>query len=72
MIDTITRCVLYQEKRIRTDYVDQLNMGSHIDLSNDVSDSHLNIEDGLYNSEANLNQLYANKDLIQIRSWLVI
>ena len=51
-----------------SDYVDQMNMGSHIELSYDVSDSHLNIEDGLHNSEANLNQLYANKDLMQIRS----
>jgi hypothetical protein len=72
MVDTISQSVLCQEKGIRTDYVDQLNMGSHNEFNNVLSDSHLNIDDGLHNPETNLNLLFENKNLMQIRSWLVI
>lgn len=72
MIDTILRFVLSQEEQFRIDYVDQLSIGSCIDLSNVVTDSYLTFDDGLNNTEANLDLLFTNQYLTQIRSWLAI
>lgn len=68
----IDKRVLFQEERIKTFYVDQLDFQSLIDLIHIAQDSQLIIDDGLHNPEANLNVLLAYKDSLQNGSWIVI
>jgi cephalosporin hydroxylase len=64
--------VLFQEERISTHYVDQLNFESLTRLSELVQQSQLIIDDGLHNPEANVNVLMAYMNVMQSGSWLVI
>ena len=64
--------VLFQEERISTHYVDQLNFESLTRLSELVQQSQLIIDDGLHNPEANVNVLMAYMNIMQSGSWLVI
>jgi hypothetical protein len=52
--------------------VDQLNFPSLLELEDIAKESHLIIDDGLHNPEANLNVLLAYKNSMQNGSWIVI
>ncbi len=69
--DVDTR-VLFNEERISTYYVDQLNLESLTHLSGLVQQSQLIIDDGLHNAEANVNVLTTYMNVMQSGSWLVI
>jgi hypothetical protein len=68
----IDKRVLFQEERIQTFFVDQLDVSSLLELQHIAKQSHLIIDDGLHNPEANLNVLVTYKDMMQSGSWLVI
>ncbi len=68
----IDKRVLFQEERIQTFFVDQLDVSSLLELQHIAKQSHLIIDDGLHNPEANLNVLVTYKDMMQSGSWLII
>jgi hypothetical protein len=68
----IDKRILFQEDRIQTYFVDQLNFQSLVELHEIANESHLIIDDGLHNPEANLNTLLAYKNSMKIGSWIVI
>ena len=68
----IDRRVLFQEQRIETYFVDQLNIGTLQPLLDKVRESHLVIDDGLHTPEANLNVILACREAMTSGSWLVI
>jgi len=68
----IDKRVLFQEVRIQTYYVDQLNFQTLIELDKITKESNLIIDDGLHNPEANLNTLQAYKNSMKNGSWIVI
>ncbi len=69
--DVDTR-VLFQEERISTYHVDQLDFESLTQLNELVKKSQLIIDDGLHNAEANVNVLMAYINIMQSGSWIVI
>lgn len=68
----IDRRILFNEERIQTFYINQLDIDSVTKLHTIVSQSHLIIDDGLHTPEANLNVLSTYKDFMQSGSWIVI
>jgi SAM-dependent methyltransferase len=65
--------ILFEEERIQTFYVDQLNLDTLADLYNKLpSEFDLIIDDGLHSPEANLNVLRWALPLLKDGGWLVI
>ena len=68
----IDRRILFEEQRIETHFVNQLEIETLQPLLERFRDSHLVIDDGLHTSEANLNVIFACKEIINRGAWIVI
>lgn len=65
--------ILFQEERIKTDWVDQLKLDSLETLFTKIGQPlDLIIDDGLHNFEANLKTLNIARNYIKIGGWIVI
>ena len=68
----IDRDILFQEERIKTAYVDQLEAATFNDLGFGVDHYDVVIDDGLHSIGANLNTLLFGLDHIRPGGWVVI
>jgi hypothetical protein len=70
----IDKDILFNEDRIKTDYVDQLNLKTFDDMQNNFGNNmyDLIIDDGLHSIGANLNTLIYAMSHIKDNGWIVI
>jgi hypothetical protein len=69
----IDKEILFEEERIKTFYVDQLNPDLINELMNNIPDDmDLIIDDGLHNPEANIKVIVGSLHKIKVGGWLVI
>lgn len=69
----IDRRILFQENRIKTFYIDQLNPCAIVDFLDHIDNSFdLIIDDGLHSPNANLATLNFSLNLLRVGGWFVI
>ena len=70
----IDRDILFNESRIQTTYIDQLNEDTFIKMNNDFNNIKFDviIDDGLHSLCANLNTLLFSLENIKTGGWIII